>query len=77
MGWFLFALLLLAVAFGVAGAVIKATAFIVLTILATVAVLVLAAVLAFRYAWWRAIRDLERPERTSRTRTLPRRDDRY
>lgn len=77
MGWFLFVLLVLAVAFGVAGAVLKATAFIVLTILATIAVLVLLVSLAVRYGWWRFTRDLERRAQPDGGR-LPRgRDDRY
>lgn len=77
MGWFLFVLLVLAVAFGVAGAVLKATAFIVLTILATIAVLILLVSLAIRYGWWRFTRDLERSIRSDEGR-LPRgRDDRY
>jgi hypothetical protein len=75
-GWFLLVLLLLAIAFGVAGAVVKATAFIVLTILATIAVLVLLATLAIRYGWWRATRDL-RSSGTPRRGISPTRDDRY
>lgn len=77
MGWFLFLLLVLAVAFGVAGAVLKATVFIVLTILATIAVLGVLAMLAIRYGWWRFTRDLERRTQPDRGRFPPGRDDRY
>jgi membrane protein YdbS with pleckstrin-like domain len=77
MGWFLFVLLLLAVAFGVAGAVVKAAAFIVLTVLATIAVLALLAALAIRYGWWRFTRDLEARASAGRRGITTRRDDRY
>jgi hypothetical protein len=86
-GWLLLVLVLLAAAFGVLGAVIKVTAFLVLTILLTVAVL--AAV-----AWYSLRSQLRRWERGSsgpvHTRTwswtrdpgdvhrdLPTHDDRY
>ncbi len=49
MGWFVLILVLIALAFGVLGAVIKATVFIVLTILAVVFVLSLLAWLALRH----------------------------
>jgi membrane protein implicated in regulation of membrane protease activity len=77
MGWFLLVLLLLAVAFGVAGAVVKATAFILLTILATIAVLVLLATLAVRYGWRRLRRDLETRGEQEPRRLTSERDDRY
>jgi hypothetical protein len=60
MGWFLFFLLLIAIALGVAGTVIKVTAVIVLTILASIAALILLTVLAVRFGWWRFNRNLER-----------------
>jgi hypothetical protein len=83
MAWFLLILVLLAAAFGVLGAVIKATAFLVLTILTTLAVLGVVA--------WYGIRSQVRRWqhettgggsqpwiRTSdRPRDLPSHDDRY
>jgi len=60
MGWFLLVLVLVALAFGVLGVVIKATVVIVLTILFTVAALVMLAVLTFRYQANRVRRELER-----------------
>jgi len=60
MGWFLLFLVLIALAFGVLGVVIKATVIIVLTILFTIAALVLLAVLAFRHQANRVRRELER-----------------
>ena len=60
MGWFLLVLVLIALAFGVLGVVIKATVVIVLTILFTIAALVMLAVLAFRYQANRVRRELER-----------------
>lgn len=77
MGWFLVLLLVLAVAFGVAGAVLKATVLIVLTILATISVLGVLTTLAIRYGWWRFTRDLERHTQPDRGRFPPGRDDRY
>jgi len=71
MGWFLLILILLAAAFGVLGAVIKATAFVVLTILLTIAVLITLGVLAVKYGWWKANKRLDRRLST------PGRDDRY
>jgi hypothetical protein len=71
MGWVLLLLVLLAAAFGVLGAVIEATVFVVLTILLTVAVLITLGVLAVRYGWWKANREL------NRRIAAPRRDDRY
>jgi hypothetical protein len=49
MGWFILFLVLVAVAFGVLGAVIKATVILVLTILFTLAALTTIAVFAFRH----------------------------
>jgi hypothetical protein len=71
MGWLLFLILVLAVAFGVAGAVIKVTAIILLSILAAIATLILLVVLTVRYGWWRATREMDRRLATRR------RDDRY
>jgi hypothetical protein len=77
MGWFLFVLLVLAVAFGIAGAVLKAAVFIVLTILATIALLGVLATLAIRFGWWRFTRDLQRRSQPDRGKLPPARDDRY
>ena len=71
MGWLLLILVLLAAAFGVLGAVIKATAFIILTILLTIAVLITLGVLAVRYGWWKANKEIDR------RLPAPGRDDRY
>jgi hypothetical protein len=60
MGWFLLLLVLVALAFGVLGIVIKATIVIVLTILFTIAALVMLAVLAFRHQANKFRRELER-----------------
>ncbi len=49
MGWFILFLVLIALAFGVLGAVIKATVFIVLTIICVVFVLSVIAWLALRH----------------------------
>ena len=49
MGWFLLFLVLVAVAFGVLGAVIKATVVLVLTILFTLAALIAIGVFAVRH----------------------------
>jgi hypothetical protein len=59
-GWFLLFLVLVALAFGVLGAVIKATVFIVLTILFVIMALTTIAVLAFRHQANRFRRDFER-----------------
>lgn len=60
MGWFILFLVLVAVAFGVLGAVIKATVFIVLTILFTLVALTAIAVLAFRHQANKFQREFER-----------------
>jgi heme A synthase len=60
MGWFLLLLVLVALAFGVLGIVIKATIVIVLTILFTIAALVMLSVLAFRHQANKFRRELER-----------------
>ncbi|MBI3648714.1 MAG: hypothetical protein HY240_08200 [Actinobacteria bacterium] len=60
MGWFLLLLVLIAVAFGILGAVIKATVFVVLTILFTITTLVVLAALAFRHQANKLRRQLER-----------------
>ena len=60
MGWFILFLVLVAVAFGVLGAVIKATVILVLTILFTIAALMAIAVFAFRHQANRFRRDFER-----------------
>lgn len=89
MGWLILILVLLAAAFGVLGAVIKAMAFLVLTILLTVAVLAIV-------AWYGVKTQLRRwqhqpvgpgashtwtwsrsSERGHVERRLPDRDDRY
>lgn len=84
MAWFILILVLLAAAFGVLGAVVKATAFLVLTILTTLAVLGLV-------AWYGIRSQLRRWEHesaagggsqpwirtTDRPRDLPSHDDRY
>lgn len=71
MAWLLLILVLLAAAFGVLGAVVKATAFIILTILLTIAVLITLGVLAVRYGWWKANKEIDR------RLSAPGRDDRY
>ena len=82
MAWVILILVLAAAAFGILGAVIKAVAFLVLTILLTVAALAAIAWYAFR----RQIRRWERgglrtrsgqPTTDEATRGLPTRDDRY
>lgn len=71
MGWFLLILVLLAAAFGVLGAVVKVTAVLVFSILLTIAVLIALSVLAVKYGWWKASKEVER------RLSVPRRDDRY
>ena len=71
MGWFLLILVLLAAAFGVLGAVIKATVFVVVTIVLTVAVLITLGVLAARYGWWKVNKEIDHRIASHR------RDDRY
>jgi peptidoglycan/LPS O-acetylase OafA/YrhL len=78
MAWVILILVLAAAAFGVLGAVIKAVAFLVLTILLTVAALAAIAWYGFRHQ----IRRWERARPGQRTtdeapRGLPTRDDRY
>jgi hypothetical protein len=87
MAWFILIVVLLAAAFGVLGAVIKATAFIVLTILLTIAALGAIAVYAFRAQlrrWERAgvggsshVRTWTWGRGPDRPRDLPSHDDRY
>jgi hypothetical protein len=60
MGWFILFLVLVAVAFGVLGAVIKATVFLVLTVLFTLVALTAIAVFAFRHQANKFRRDYER-----------------
>ena len=60
MGWVLLFLVLIAAAFGVLGAVVKATVFIVLTIIMTVLVLGFIAYLLLRRQTRRFERDLNR-----------------
>lgn len=60
MGWFILFLVLVAVAFGVLGAVIKATVVLVLTILFTLLALVAIAILAFRHQANKFRREIER-----------------
>ena len=59
MGWLLLLLVLVALAFGVLGVVIKATVVIVLTILFTIAAFVMLGVLAFRHQANKFRRELE------------------
>jgi hypothetical protein len=87
MGWVILFLVLLAAAFGVLGAVVKAAAFLVLTILLTVAALVAIAWYAFKGQLRRWERDgiggggqvRTRPPRGAPEppRHLPTHDDRY
>ena len=60
MGWFLLFLVLVALAFGVLGAVIKATVFLVLTLLFTIATFGVLAMLVFRHQAAKFRRQLER-----------------
>lgn len=60
MGWFILFLVLVAVAFGVLGTVIKATVILVLTILFTLAALTAIGVFAFRHQANKVRRDYER-----------------
>ena len=83
MAWFLLILVLLAAAFGVLGAVIKVTAFLVLTILLTLAVLAAVAWFAIRSQmrrWQHEVvgssRTWDRPS-NGPARDLPTHDDRY
>jgi hypothetical protein len=57
--------------------VLKAAVFIVLTILATIALLGVLATLAIRFGWWRFTRDLQRRSQPDRGKLPPARDDRY
>ncbi|HEV8563345.1 MAG TPA: hypothetical protein VGR41_00350 [Actinomycetota bacterium] len=60
MGWFILFLVLVAVAFGVLGAVIKATVFLVLTVLFTIVALTAIAVFALRHQANKFRREYER-----------------
>lgn len=71
MGWLILILVLLAAAFGVLSAVIKVTAIVVFSILLTIAVVITLGVLALRYGWWKATKEMDR------RLSAPRRDDRY
>jgi uncharacterized membrane protein len=64
-------LVLLVAAFGVLGAVIKVTAVVVFSILLTIATLITLGVLAVKYGWWKANKQVDHPL------SVPRRDDRY
>lgn len=86
MAWFILIVVLLAAAFGVLGAVIKATAFLVLTILLTVAALGAIAWYSIRTQLRRWQREGvgDRPQvrtwtwgRPEQPRDLPSHDDRY
>lgn len=85
MAWLILILVLLAAAFGVLGAVVKATAFIVLTILLTLAVLAALAWYALKGQLRRWQREVDRDHQLRvggrRTRPaergLPSHDDRY
>ena len=60
MGWFLLFLVLVAIAFGVLGAVIKATVFLVLTILFTLAALIAIGLFAVRHQANKLRREFDR-----------------
>ncbi|HET9672944.1 MAG TPA: hypothetical protein VFQ40_08880 [Actinomycetota bacterium] len=85
MAWVLLLLILLAAAFGVLGAVVKATAFIVLTILLTLAVLATIAWYGIKGQLRRFQQEIEREDRPRSAAgrggradgELPSRDDRY
>jgi hypothetical protein len=87
MAWVILLLVLLAAAFGILGAVVKAVAFLVLTILLTVAALVAIAWYSFRgqlRRWEREgmggrtqVRTWTRTHRREPPRDLPSQDDRY
>jgi hypothetical protein len=87
MGWLILILVLLAAAFGVLGAVIKAAAFLVLTILLTVAALAAIAWYSFKAQLRRweqegvhggtQVRTWSWGHRPDRPRDLPPADDRY
>jgi hypothetical protein len=84
MTWVILILVLAAAAFGVLGAVIKAVAFLVLTILLTVAALIAIAWYGFRHQirrWERegglGTRSGSRTTTGGSPRSLPTRDDRY
>jgi len=82
MAWLILILVLLAAAFGVLGAVIKTAAFLVLTILVTLAALVAIAWYGFKWQVRRWERDGMRGEpgwgsRPQPPRDLPSHDDRY
>ncbi len=83
-GWFILILVLLAAAFGVLGAVVKAAAFLVLTILLTVTALAAIAWYSFRSQlrrWERAgspqVRTRSWGRGSNGPRDLPTHDDRY
>jgi peptidoglycan/LPS O-acetylase OafA/YrhL len=85
MAWLILIVLLLAAAFGVLGAVVKATAFLVLTIVLTIAALAALVWYSFRAQvrrWQRETSGGHADARTSgrgsdRPRDLPSHDDRY
>jgi hypothetical protein len=77
MGWLLLFLVLIAAAFGVLGAVIKATAFIVLTIVFVVITLGFLAYLSVRHQARRLQDELNRRLRPPHTDLPGPRDDRY
>lgn len=86
MAWLILILVLLAAAVGVLGAVIKAAAFLVLTVLLTIAVLLAVAWYALRHQLRRWQRDAGRsselwvggrPPKSASPRDLPMHDDRY
>jgi Flp pilus assembly protein TadB len=77
MGWLLLILVLIAAAFGVLGAVIKATVFVVITIVFVVLALATIAVLAFRQQTRKMQEQFERRLQPPKTDYPPDRDDRY
>jgi hypothetical protein len=68
MGWFILILVLIAVAFGILGAVLEAVAYIVLTIVFTVLALGAIAYFVIRYKARRFLRDVQE---TNGRRQLP------
>jgi hypothetical protein len=77
MGWLLLFLVLIAAAFGVLGAVIKATVFVVLTLIFVVMTLAVIAYLVFRQQARKMQEQFERRIQPPKTELPPERDDRY
>ncbi len=77
MGWLLLILVLIAAAFGVLGAVIKATVFVVLTIIFVVLTFAVIAYLVFKQQAQKMQEQFERRLQPPKTDYPPGRDDRY